>query len=125
MSCEHFFWIENPILFSKPDCYFLHLFVCYTPKVISSDLKPFSSRPNQFLYWLIYFLSLVFICQKIGPNVSAQLLEYDKRFSQHGSEFTFYDYNEPEELPMELKHNFQIVVADPPYLVRDNVFAYD
>ncbi|KGN48324.1 EEF1A lysine methyltransferase 1 [Cucumis sativus] len=57
--------------------------------------------------------------KKIGPNVSAQLLEYDKRFSQHGSEFTFYDYNEPEELPMELKHNFQIIVADPPYLSKE------
>ncbi|XP_022132771.1 EEF1A lysine methyltransferase 1 [Momordica charantia] len=57
--------------------------------------------------------------KKIGPHVSVQLLEYDKRFSQHGSDFTFYDYNEPEELPTELKHDFQIVVADPPYLSKE------
>ncbi|XP_022925564.1 EEF1A lysine methyltransferase 1 [Cucurbita moschata] len=57
--------------------------------------------------------------KKLGPHVSAQLLEYDERFSQHGSEFTFYDYNEPEELPMELKHDFQIVIADPPYLSKE------
>lgn len=51
-----------------------------------------------------------------------QLLEYDKRFEQHGSDFTFYDYNRPEELPSELKHAYRIVVADPPYLV--SLFAY-
>ncbi|XP_013628831.1 PREDICTED: myosin-2-like [Brassica oleracea var. oleracea] len=38
------------------------------------------------------------------------------RFERYGSEFTFYDYNEPEDLPLELKHCFNIIVADPPYL---------
>lgn len=55
--------------------------------------------------------------QKIDPNVAVQLLEYDRRFDQYGSEFTYYDYNQPEEVPPELKHAFDIVVADPPYLV--------
>lgn len=54
-----------------------------------------------------------------------QLLEYDKRFEKYGSEFTFYDYNEPEELPSSLKHACQIVVADPPYLVRKIVTISD
>ncbi|XP_002265324.2 uncharacterized protein LOC100252975 [Vitis vinifera] len=57
--------------------------------------------------------------KKIDPNVSLQLLEYDKRFEQYGSDFTFYDYNQPEELPPELKHAFQVVVADPPYLSKE------
>lgn len=39
------------------------------------------------------------------------------RFEQYGNEFTFYDYNEPEDLPIQLKHCFHIIVADPPYLV--------
>lgn len=47
-----------------------------------------------------------------------QLLEYDMRFERYGSEFTFYDYNEPEDLPLQLKHCFHIIVADPPYLVK-------
>ncbi|KAI3988535.1 hypothetical protein MKX01_026349 [Papaver californicum] len=55
---------------------------------------------------------------KIDPSISVQLLEYDNRFEQYGSDFTFYDYNKPEELPHELKHAYQIVVADPPYLGR-------
>ncbi|XP_058204331.1 uncharacterized protein LOC131318517 [Rhododendron vialii] len=57
--------------------------------------------------------------KKIDPSVSAQLLEYDKRFEQYGSEFTFYDYNQPEELPSSLKNAYQIVVADPPYLSKE------
>ncbi|RWR85435.1 DNA methylase [Cinnamomum micranthum f. kanehirae] len=57
--------------------------------------------------------------KKIDPNISVQLLEYDKRFEQYGSNFTFYDYNYPEELPSELKHAYQVVVADPPYLSKE------
>ncbi|KAA8518414.1 hypothetical protein F0562_015888 [Nyssa sinensis] len=57
--------------------------------------------------------------KKIDPNVSVQLLEYDKRFEQYGSEFTFYDYNQPEELPSSLKHAYRIIVADPPYLSKE------
>ncbi|PKI42923.1 EEF1A lysine methyltransferase 1 [Punica granatum] len=57
--------------------------------------------------------------KKIDPSVAAQLLEYDQRFGQYGSDFTFYDYNQPEELPVDLKHAFEIVVADPPYLSKE------
>lgn len=57
--------------------------------------------------------------KKKYPNVSVQLLEYDKRFEQYGNDFTFYDYNLPEELPQAMKHAYQIVVADPPYLSEE------
>ncbi|KAJ8630901.1 hypothetical protein MRB53_024224 [Persea americana] len=53
---------------------------------------------------------------KIGPSISVQPLEYDKRFEQYGSNFTFYNYNFPEQLPSESNHAYQVVVADPPYL---------
>ncbi|KAH9616310.1 hypothetical protein KSS87_015262 [Heliosperma pusillum] len=56
--------------------------------------------------------------KKMYPDISAQLLEFDKRFQQHGSDFTFYDYNLPEELPQAMEHTYRIIVADPPYLVR-------
>ncbi|CAH2041739.1 unnamed protein product [Thlaspi arvense] len=55
--------------------------------------------------------------EKNAPNLPVQLFEYDKRVWQYGSEFTFYDYNQPEELPSSLKTAYQIVVADPPYLL--------
>ncbi|CDP10544.1 unnamed protein product [Coffea canephora] len=57
--------------------------------------------------------------KKINSGVPAQLLEYDKRFEQYGSEFTFYDYNQPEDIPASLNHSFPIVVADPPYLSKE------
>lgn len=57
--------------------------------------------------------------KKMDPDVSARLLEYDKRFEQYGNDFTFYDYNEPEDLPQEMKHGYQIIVADPPYLSKE------
>ncbi|THG22996.1 hypothetical protein TEA_010295 [Camellia sinensis var. sinensis] len=57
--------------------------------------------------------------EKIDPNVSLKLLEYDKRFEQYGGEFTFYDYNQPEQLPSSLKNAYQIIVADPPYLSKE------
>lgn len=53
------------------------------------------------------------------PDVPAQLLEYDKRFEQYGAEFTFYDYNQPTDLPDSLKHSFPIIIADPPYLSKE------
>ncbi|WCJ34120.1 EEF1A lysine methyltransferase 1 [Euphorbia peplus] len=57
--------------------------------------------------------------KKIEPGVCVKLLEYDKRFGQYGGDFVYYDYNEPEQLPDELKHGFQVVVADPPYLSKE------
>ena len=37
--------------------------------------------------------------KKMEPNVSVQLLKYDKCFGQYGSDYTVYDYNKPTELP--------------------------
>ncbi|KAK9123000.1 hypothetical protein Sjap_012602 [Stephania japonica] len=57
--------------------------------------------------------------KKSDPAISVRLLEYDKRFEQYGEDFTFYDYNQPLELPSMLKHSYQVIVADPPYLSKE------
>ncbi|NP_001354241.1 uncharacterized protein LOC100276386 [Zea mays] len=57
--------------------------------------------------------------KKTDPGVPAQLLEYDERFGQYGGDFTFYDYNRPEELPAAMKHAYRVIVADPPYLSKE------
>ncbi|ESW17740.1 hypothetical protein PHAVU_007G264300 [Phaseolus vulgaris] len=57
--------------------------------------------------------------KQMNPNATVQLLEYDKRFQQYGSDYTFYDYNLPDEIPSELKHSCKVVVADPPYLSKE------
>ncbi|CAD7704878.1 unnamed protein product [Ostreobium quekettii] len=50
------------------------------------------------------------------PEVQCHLLEYDTRFEVFGN-FVHYDYNKPLALPDELKGAFDVVLADPPYLV--------
>lgn len=39
-------------------------------------------------------------------------------FAQALGGFTLYDYRSPTAVPDELKGVFDVVVADPPYLVR-------
>ena len=51
------------------------------------------------------------------PRLRAQLLEYDARFQALGC-FSQYDYREPHAVGPELHGAFDVVVADPPYLVR-------
>ncbi|KAG4394005.1 hypothetical protein GLYMA_03G214201v4 [Glycine max] len=79
------------------------------------------ATPSQFLSQLSpskLSVKCFFSFHKRDPNVFAQLLEYDKRFGQYGSEYTFYDYNHLKDIPSELKHSYKVVVADPPYLVK-------
>ncbi|KAI5679707.1 hypothetical protein M9H77_00934 [Catharanthus roseus] len=57
--------------------------------------------------------------KKFDSGVPALLLEYDERFEQYGTEFTFYDYNQPEDLPLSMKHSYSVIVADPPYLSKE------
>ncbi|XP_021715233.1 EEF1A lysine methyltransferase 1-like [Chenopodium quinoa] len=63
--------------------------------------------------------TLFIYLKRLYPTMSVQLLEYDTRFEQYGNDFTFYDYNLPEDLPQKMKHTYQIIVADPPYLSEE------
>lgn len=55
-----------------------------------------------------------------SDRVSAVVLEYDRRFASYGEDFVFYDYNKPLSLPDSVSpHNFDIVLADPPYLSEE------
>lgn len=50
-------------------------------------------------------------------SVNFKLFEYDRRFALF-DEFQFYDYNCPlENISKEFTNHFDIVIADPPYLV--------
>ncbi|OWR46905.1 hypothetical protein KGM_212814 [Danaus plexippus plexippus] len=55
----------------------------------------------------------------IGSRIDVLLLEYDRRFEVHGTDYMFYDFNFPEKLPDDLNHSFDLVVADPPYLSEE------
>lgn len=44
------------------------------------------------------------------------LFEFDTRFSVYLPNFVHYDYNKPLAVPAEMKQQFDLVVADPPFL---------
>ncbi|KAJ3082655.1 EEF1A lysine methyltransferase 1 [Quaeritorhiza haematococci] len=62
---------------------------------------------------------------KPTPNRKITLLEYDKRFDVFGRSYVFFDYSDPPETLNELngtrplKHQFDVVVADPPFLSEE------
>lgn len=44
------------------------------------------------------------------------LFEFDSRFDSYAPNFVKYDYNDPLNVPADMKSQFDIVVADPPFL---------
>eukprot|EP00210_Caulerpa_lentillifera_P003072 g2934.t1 len=60
------------------------------------------------------FRRLITRCSRLKRT----LFEYDRRFSSLEN-FVFYDYNEPQEVPEEYHHDFDVVIADPPYLSEE------
>ncbi|KAF8102198.1 hypothetical protein N665_0201s0474 [Sinapis alba] len=90
-----------------------------TAETVAEEVVTLSSRFSGCRVACIACPTLYVYLKKKDPSLQVQLLEYDMRFERYGSEFTFYDYNEPEELPLQLKHCFHIIVADPPYLSRE------
>lgn len=51
--------------------------------------------------------------------ITVTLLEYDRRFEVHGPDYIFYDYNNPKEVPPDVHHSYDLVVADPPFLSEE------
>ncbi|XP_045600336.1 EEF1A lysine methyltransferase 1 [Procambarus clarkii] len=57
--------------------------------------------------------------RKMDHNCSLKLLEYDTRFAVFKEDFILYDFKNPLEVPRDLFENFDVIVADPPYLSED------
>ncbi|EZA62904.1 EEF1A lysine methyltransferase 1 [Ooceraea biroi] len=47
------------------------------------------------------------------------LFEYDQRFEALGKDFILYDYNLPLDVPRDMFHQFDLVIADPPFLSNE------
>merc|ERR1712203_1179450 len=50
----------------------------------------------------------------MGPNLRAEVFEYDNRFAAFGSDFHFFDYKAPLEIDRSLREQFDLVFALPP-----------
>ncbi|CAL1544506.1 unnamed protein product [Lymnaea stagnalis] len=59
------------------------------------------------------------ICELKKDTVNVKCFEYDTRFQIYGEDFVFYDYNEPLKIDAALKNQFDLVVADPPFLSEE------
>ncbi|CAA7060697.1 unnamed protein product [Microthlaspi erraticum] len=90
-----------------------------TAETVAEEVVTLSSRFSGGRIACIACPTLYVYLKKRDPSLHVQLLEYDMRFERYGDEFTFYDYNEPEDLPLQLRHCFHIIVADPPYLSKE------
>ena len=85
-----------------------------TARLVSEELSEAAGAQGQVA--CIACPSLFRMLLNEFPGVPCHLLEYDTRFESLGS-FVHYDYAKPLALPDELKGAFDVVVADPPYLV--------
>lgn len=90
-----------------------------TAATVASEVHHLASSNAEFRVACIACPTLFVELKKSYPNVSAHLFEYDQRFEKYGSNFTFYDYNHPDELPQQHSKAFHLVVADPPYLSEE------
>ncbi|CAM6039545.1 unnamed protein product [Sphagnum compactum] len=90
-----------------------------TSACLAAEIHHLSASQPQFRVACIACPSLFVELKKSFPGVSAHLFEYDHRFGKYGSDFTFYDYNQPLDLPKQHAQGFDTVVADPPYLSKE------
>lgn len=61
----------------------------------------------------------MYFCVNKILKFSVKLFEYDQRFGAYGSDFVFYDYNEPMKFDKVLLNSFDLVVVDPPFLSEE------
>ena len=73
-----------------------------------------------FLF-LISAPTLYRACNKLEPlpDTKFDLFEYDKRFAVYGDNFHFYDYKAPLDINRDLREQFDLVFADPPFLSEE------
>ncbi|KAK4301670.1 hypothetical protein Pmani_026199 [Petrolisthes manimaculis] len=57
--------------------------------------------------------------KKLEHNCTVKVFEYDTRFAVYKDDFVFYDYKNPLAVSRELREQFDVVVADPPYLSEE------
>eukprot|EP01052_Picozoa_sp_SAG31_P021800 SAG31_NODE_1703_length_7495_cov_3.115062_6_plen_266_part_00 len=58
-------------------------------------------------------------------KMRAFCFEYDRRFAQtFGSQYVYYDFNDPDNVPASLRGQCDYIMVDPPYLNPDAVEKY-
>lgn len=50
---------------------------------------------------------------------NSRCFEFDTKFDTGYGGFVFYDFNHPENIPVENHHAFDMLVLDPPFITRE------
>jgi EEF1A lysine methyltransferase 1 len=68
----------------------------------------------------VAYLSTPSLYFSVPPEHQAKskVFDIDKKWEKDPG-FVYYDYKEPESVPSELFHSFDLVVVDPPFIVKD------
>ncbi|KAI0243037.1 EEF1A lysine methyltransferase 1 [Lamellibrachia satsuma] len=86
-----------------------------TAKVLATEAVSMASRIA-----CVSCPSLYLALLRIKPDTcDVVLFEYDSRFDKFGQDFVFYDYNNPHQVDPAFHQNFDLVVADPPFLSEE------
>eukprot|EP00357_Protocruzia_adherens_P024200 CAMPEP_0114989586 /NCGR_PEP_ID=MMETSP0216-20121206/10282_1 /TAXON_ID=223996 /ORGANISM="Protocruzia adherens, Strain Boccale" /LENGTH=187 /DNA_ID=CAMNT_0002352585 /DNA_START=21 /DNA_END=584 /DNA_ORIENTATION=+ len=91
----------------------------FSPKTIQkliSEIQGTGHKKVAFISTPSLYFSIPKDDEELKSN--SKVLEFDKGFAKDPN-FVFYDFNEPENVPEELKHSFEMVVIDPPFITRD------
>ncbi|CAD5208237.1 unnamed protein product [Bursaphelenchus xylophilus] len=62
--------------------------------------------------------------KEVSFELYTHLYEFDTRFGEAHPNFTFYDYNDPLEVPAAHRNLFDIIVVDPPHLSDECAVKY-
>jgi len=60
----------------------------------------------------------IYFSTPIQHQMNSKCFEFDKKWGSDQG-FVFYDYNKPEDIPQDLHGTFDLVVVDPPFIVRE------
>lgn len=86
----------------------------YSPQTINIIVRECETQATK-----IGFLSTpsVYFSLK-NPDVikNSRCFEYDRKFDLGDGGFVFYDFQKPENLPIEYKNSFDMLVIDPPFV---------
>ncbi len=95
-----------------------------TQQILAEEKKKNSTGEEPFRIACISCPTLFLALRKgeapAGDLISVKLFEIDTRFARFGGDdFIAYDYRSPLDVPRDLRENFDLVVADPPFLSEE------
>ncbi|EGR29840.1 hypothetical protein IMG5_147690 [Ichthyophthirius multifiliis] len=47
------------------------------------------------------------------------LFEYDNKFAKNNTNFIYFDFKNPQEIPVQYHNQFDFILIDPPFITRD------